>query len=363
MIIFLTIIVFILILGVLIFAHELGHFIFAKHAGIKIQEFGFGFPPRVIGRKYKDTVYSINAIPLGGFVKIFGEEGEGTDKKDSFASRSAWQRFTILGAGVLFNVLLAVLILSIYFWSGGPTIATDPTRYTAESNVISEEMVWETEKDSPAAQAGIERGDVFLEINQQKVDDFSTVQNVVKNNPEQTINLLISHNGEDKNLEIKLATKDGQGFLGIKAIENYTSAHYPWWKVPYIAVVETAKIIWVILSVLFIYLKDLIFKAKAPQDMAGPVGIFILTREAIKLGAQEVMRFVALLSINLAIINILPLPALDGGRILFVLIEKIRGKKVTPKIENIVHTIGFAALIVLILLITYQDVIKFVLHK
>jgi regulator of sigma E protease len=133
--------------------------------------------------------------------------------------------------------------------------------------------------------------------------------------------------------------------------------------VPYIAVVETAKIIWIILTFLFIYLKNLFVKAEVPKDLAGPVGIFILTREAVKLGIAEILRFTALLSINLAIINILPLPALDGGRILFLVIEKLRGKKVTPQIENLVHTIGFAALIVLILLITYQDVLKFVLKR
>ncbi|MCX6811192.1 MAG: RIP metalloprotease RseP, partial [Candidatus Berkelbacteria bacterium] len=357
------IVVFILILGILIFAHEFGHFICAKRAGVKIIEFGFGFPPRIYGRKYKGTIYSINAIPLGGFVRIYGEEGKRVGKRDSFASRSIWERFKILAAGVFFNILLAILILSIYFWMGGPTIASDPTSYTSPSKVTFETMVWQAEKGSPAESAGLERGDVLLAINGQKVTDFSVVSDIVKKNPNQTVNIEILRQKEDKNIAALLADKNGQGFLGVQAIENYLSAHYPWWKVPYIAVVETARIIWVILSFLFMYLKDLIFKSQVPKDLAGPVGIFVLTREAVKLGAAEVMRFIALLSINLAIINILPLPALDGGRILFIFIEKIRGKKVTPKTENMVHTIGFAALLVLILLITYQDVIKFVLKK
>ena len=363
MIIFLTIVVFILILGVLIFAHESGHFIFAKRAGVKVQEFGFGFPPRVFGKKYKGTIYSLNAIPLGGFVKIFGEEGEGTNQKDSFAFRSPWQRFTILFAGVLFNLIFAVLILSIYFWLGGPTIVTEPTRYTDSSKVTSETMVWEADKGSPADSAGIIQGDVILEINGQQIKDFSLVQDIVRKNPNQKINLKIRREKEGKNFEITLADKNNQGFLGIKAIENYTSAHYPWWKVPYIAAAETVKIIWVIVSILGLYLKNLIFKAQAPSDLAGPIGIFVLTREMIKLGAQEVLRFIALLSINLAIINILPLPALDGGRILFIMIEKIRGRRVTPKIENLTHSIGFAALILLIILISWHDVIKFVIRK
>jgi len=335
----------------------------AKRAGIKVSEFGFGFPPRIFSKKYKGTIYSINAIPLGGFVKIFGEEGEGAKNKDSFASRSAWQRFIILVTGVLFNLILAVLILSIYFWLNGPTIATEPTEYTDSAKTTSEILVWEAEESSPADKAGIIRGDVILEINGQEIKDFSLVQEIVKNNPNQKINLKIRREKEDKNLDVTLAIKDGQGFLGIKAIKNYTSAHYPWWKVPYIAVLETLKIIWLIVSILFIYLKNLIFKAQAPSDLAGPVGIFILTREAIKLGVEEVLRFVALLSINLAIINILPLPALDGGRILFIIIEKIRGRRVTPKIENLVHSIGFVALILLIVLISWQDVIKFIIRK
>jgi regulator of sigma E protease len=363
MIIFLTIFVFILILGVLIFAHEFGHFIYAKRAGVKVQEFGFGFPPRIYGKKHKGTIYSINAIPLGGFVKIYGEEGEGVGKKDSFTSRSVLQRFKILAAGVFFNILLAILILSIYFWSGGPTIVSLPTNYTSPSKVTFDTMVWQTDNDSPAQKAGLEQGDVLVDINGQKVTDFSVVSDIVKKNPNQTINLEVTRQKEDKNLTILIADKNGQGFLGVQAIENYTSAHYPWWKVPYIAVVETAKIIWIILTFLFIYLKNLFVKAEVPKDLAGPVGIFILTREAVKLGIAEILRFTALLSINLAIINILPLPALDGGRILFLVIEKLRGKKVTPQIENLVHTIGFAALIVLILLITYQDVLKFVLKR
>ena len=363
MIIFLTIFVFILILGVLIFAHEFGHFIYAKRAGVKVQEFGFGFPPRIYGKKHKGTIYSINAIPLGGFVKIYGEEGEGVGKKDSFTSRSVLQRFKILVAGVFFNILLAIFILSIYFWMGGPTIVSLPTNYTSPSKVTFETMVWQTDNDSPAQKAGLEQGDVLVGINGQKVTDFSVVSDTVKKNPNQTINLEVTRQKEDKNLTILIADKNGQGFLGVQAIENYTSAHYPWWKVPYIAVVETAKIIWIILTFLFIYLKNLFVKAEVPKDLAGPVGIFILTREAVKLGIAEILRFTALLSINLAIINILPLPALDGGRVLFLIIEKVRGKKVTPKVENIVHTIGFAALIVLILLITYQDVLKFVLKR
>jgi len=361
--IIITVLIFILILGVLVFSHELGHFLMAKRAGVKVLEFGFGFPPKIFGKKYHGTIYSINAIPLGGFVKIFGEEGEGQGKKDSFISRSAWQRFIILATGVLFNLILAVIILSIYFWMGGPTIASDPTEYTDSAKTTYETLVWEAEEGSPANKAGIIRGDVILGINREKVSDFSLVQNIVKNNPNQLIKLEVSRQEEEKNFEIKLADKDGQGFLGVRAVENYTSAHYSWWKVPYIAAAETLKIIWVIISVLGLYLKNLIFKAQAPSDLAGPVGIFILTREAIKLGLEEVLRFVALLSINLAIINILPLPALDGGRILFIIIEKIRGKKVTPKIENTVHTIGFAALILLIILITYQDVVKFVLKR
>lgn len=363
MIIFLTIIVFILILGVLIFAHEFGHFIYAKRLGIKVLEFGFGFPPKIFGKKYKGTIYSINAIPLGGFVKIYGEEGEGVEKKDSFASRSVWQRFQILAAGVFFNILLAILILSIYFWLGGPTIVSPPTDYTNSSKVTFDTIVWQTDQDSPAQKAGLEQGDVFVAINGQKVSDFSVVSDIVKKNPNQTINLEVTRQKENKNFTILIADKNGQGFLGVQAIENYTRAFYPWWKVPYIAVVETAKIIWIIITFLFMYLKNLFIKAEVPKDLAGPVGIFILTREAVKLGFAEILRFTALLSINLAIINILPLPALDGGRILFLIIEKLRGKKVTPKIENLVHTIGFAALIVLILLITYQDVLKFVLHK
>jgi regulator of sigma E protease len=361
--ILITIIVFVIILGLLIFAHEFGHFIYAKRAGVKVFEFGFGFPPRIIGKKYKGTIYSINAIPLGGFVKIFGEEGEGANKRDSFASRSVWQRFKIIIAGVFFNILLAIIILSIYFWTGGPTIASDPTDYTSENNVSFETMVWQTEPDSPAQRAGLEQGDVLLIISGEKVTDFSVVSDIVKASPNQTINLEISRQKETKDLAIQLADKDGQGYLGVEAIENYTSAHYPWWKVPYIAVMETVKIIWVILSFLFIYLKNLFVKAQVPKDIAGPVGIFILTREAVKLGFGQVMRFIALLSINLAIINILPLPALDGGRILFLIIEKIRGKKVTPRVENLVHSVGFVALIVLILLITYQDVVKFVLKR
>lgn len=363
MIIFLTILIFILVLGVLIFAHELGHFIFAKRAGIKVEEFGMGFPPRIFGKKYKGTLYSLNLFPIGGFVKIYGEDGEGADKKESFASRSAWIRFKIIFAGVFFNVLLAILLLAIYFWLGGPTIITPPTKYTAADKTTSEILVWQAEPDSPASVAGLERGDVILSIAGEKVDSFSDLENVLSPNIDQDVEIKIRRDKEEKNLNIQVAEKDGKGFLGIRGIDNYLSAKYPWWKVPYIAVVESFKLLYAIIAVLFMYLKDLIVESKAPSDISGPVGIFIITKEIVKLGAKEVVRFAAVLSLNLVILNFLPIPGLDGGRAFFIMLEKIRGKKIEPRLEAIIHGVGFAFLIAIFLLITYSDVIKFIIKR
>jgi len=363
MIIFLTILIFILVLGVLIFAHELGHFIFAKRAGIKVEEFGMGFPPRIFGKTYKGTLYSLNLFPIGGFVKIYGEDGEGRDQKESFASRNAWTRFKIIFAGVLFNIILSILLLAIYFWLGGPTIITPPTKYTTADKTVSEILVWQAESNTPASESGFERGDIILEVAGTKVENFKELEDVLSSKIDQDIEIKVSRDKEEKSLNARVAEKNGKGFLGIRGIDNYLSATYPWWKVPYIAVVESFKLLYAIIAILYIYLKDLIVESKAPADISGPVGIFIITKEIVKLGAKEVIRFAAVLSLNLVILNFLPIPGLDGGRAFFILLEKIRGKKIEPRLEAIIHGVGFAFLIALFLLITYSDVIKFIIKK
>lgn len=361
--ILLTIIVFILVFGLIVFAHELGHYISARRAGMRVLEFGFGFPPRIYGKKIKGTIYSINLIPIGGFVKILGEEGERKDKKDSFASRGKWERFKVIASGVLFNFILAIVAFSIYFWMGGPTIISPPTSYTSLEATTSEVMVWDTEEGLAAENAGIKRGDAILEINGKKMERFTDVESEIGDRAGEEASLLIRSNGEEKEISLTLSEKDGRGVIGIRGFDNYKSAKYPWWKVPYIAVVESLKLIWAIIVILFIFIRDAIVESKAPEDIAGPVGIFIITKEMVRLGLKEIIRFIGILSINLGIINFLPFPALDGGRALFIGIEAIRGKKVTPKIENAVHTAGFALLIVLLVLITYQDVLKFIVNR
>jgi regulator of sigma E protease len=382
----LTIVIFVLVLSILVFAHELGHFFTARRFGVKAEEFGFGFPPRGIGvykNKHgkwrfvygnksvesletnedeslhpapKSTVYSLNWLPLGGFVKIKGENGEGENEKDSFAYKKIWQRVIILAAGVTMNVVLAWVLFSAGYMIGMP----QSTDSIGKNAVVSEPqvMIAAVLPNSPASIAGLKEGDAVLRINNQIVASDKALQDAVAQSNGQAATLLIKREGAEKTITVTPVAKDGdRATIGV-AIFSAGLVHYPFFS----ALVEGAKTTgWMIKEIFSAFgnlIKDLFQGHQVGDQFAGPVGIANITGQAARLGFSYLLQFIALLSLNLAIINILPLPALDGGRILFLLIEKIKGKPVKKEVEAVIHNIGFILLITLIIFITYRDIIK-----
>lgn len=355
---FLTIIVFVLILGLLVFVHELGHFVAARKNGVKVEEFGFGFPPRIFGIKKGETIYSINWIPLGGFVKIKGEDGENKEDEDSFSHKKIWRRAVILAAGVFMNFVLAAVLLSIGFMVGLPQVINGENGYAKVRD--ARVQVIQILEGTPAAEAGVLVGDTILEIDGQKVEDVEVMQNYLAGKIDAPVKFSLERDSQkiDKEISPTFLIETGRGGIGVGLLKTGIVS-YPWylslWKGAESAVLFTGEVA----TAFYELIKNLIVTQKVSVDLSGPVGIAVLTGQVARMGIIYLLQFTALLSINLAVINFLPFPALDGGRLLFLLIEKIRHKPISQKIENLVHNIGFGLLMLLVLLVTYRDVIKF----
>ncbi len=351
----LTIFLFVFVLAFLVFVHELGHFIMAKRAGMKVEEFGFGFPPRIFGIMRKGTVYSINWIPLGGFVKILGENGENTEG-GSFRSKSFWARLSVLLAGVVMNMLLAMLLLSIVFGIGVPTVVDGPGVGIRDVKV----QIIDLAKGSPAEQAGIKIGDAIRSVQGEPVDSVAEAVALVDARKGQETEIVLAFGSDERTIHVTPRTEspEGQGALGIGLVQTGVIS-YPWYEAIARGSVAAFGLLATIVLSLASIVKSLFTGGGLSADLAGPVGIAVLTGEAAKLGLASLLQFAAVLSVNLALINVLPLPALDGGRLLFTIIEKVRGKRVPERVEGLVHTIGFLALLILMLAVTAKDVSRF----
>ncbi len=342
-----TIAAFIGVLVILIIAHELGHFITAKASGVKVEEFGLGFPPRLLSVRRGETLYSLNAIPLGGFTKMAGEEDPKMPR--SLASKSIGIRLLVLSAGSLMNILLPLLLFVIAFM-------------VPHNLVVGQLLVEEVAPSSPAAMAGIEPGDMFLRINGKPVHNTGDLHRYIYLNLGKEVNLLIKHS-DSTTEEIQVIPRwrppEGQGATGIMVNTSYpvmVRQYQPFWRAIPLGVSQCVQTL-----VLFKNAILGLFTGATPLEVAGPVGIAQITGEVAKAGFSPLLEFAAFLSINLAIINILPLPALDGGRIVFVLLEWVRrGRRVSPKTEGLIHFIGFAMLMGLMLVITYRDIIRII---
>lgn len=370
----LTILIFALVLGILVFVHELGHFLVARMNGIKADEFGFGFPPRIFGFvrdeatgrfrfvrgnadvKSPNTVYSFNWIPLGGFVKIKGEDRNSAADTDSFAGRSAWTRIKVLGAGVFMNFLLAWVLFSIVLMLGFPE-QIDPAergRY-AKTDV----QILQVQPKTPAEEIGLKAGDILLALDAMPVTSLSMVSEYINEHRGRAIIVQVSRGGTVIELRgtPRVSTPEGEGALGISFSET-AIVSYPWYQAIRLGFEQTYVKTAEILGALGGMIASLFTGEKTEMDIAGPVGIVTLTKQMSELGLAYLLYFAAILSINLGIINILPIPALDGGRILFVLIEKIKGSPVSTTVEGYVHQIGFILLLLLMVLVTLNDILR-----
>lgn len=358
---FLAVIVFVVIFGLVVLVHELGHFYFAKRAGIKVEEFGFGLPPRLWGVKRGETIYSINWIPFGGFVRMLGEN-ETVNNKRAFSSKSAGQRAMVAVAGVLMNFVLAFVIMMIGFWFSMPPFVTPVERYVSDpSQVESRVVVVNVVDDSPAQAAGLQPGDYLLRSGETV---FSTAEEFVAFTSDagtRAVEVVISRGGEESVVTVTPEQGDEGVEIGAWIDRDIQSVDYVWWQVPWLALQETAQLLWVVMVVIWQFLYQLFATASVSPDLAGPVGIAKITADLLNLGWLRIVQFTIFLSINLGIINLVPFPALDGGRLLFILIEVIRGgRKVPHKIEGAIHSLGFVLIMLLLLVVTYRDVIKLI---
>jgi len=358
-----TVFLFIAILAILILVHESGHFIMAKRARAKVEEFGIGFPPRVFGIKKGETVYSINFLPIGGFVKIFGEDGEEKKDQRSFSSKPIATRALIIGAGVMMNILLAIIILSIGHTIGLPQVIDGEGAGAQIKNVVV--RIADTAKNSPAEAAGIKVGDIIYAISSDAADitdttDITDIQNFTQQHLGQKIIISVRRGDEiiQKDIIPRVNYPSGEGPLGIAMIK-IGQVSYPFYIAPLKGVESTFAITLDTLRAFGKIFADWFLTGKLTEDLAGPIGIAVITGEVQKMGFIFLLQFIALISINLAIINVLPIPALDGGRLLFLAIEKIKGSPVKQKYEKMAHTIGFAVLIFLMILVTFRDIGKF----
>ncbi len=384
-----TLVIFVLILGLLVFVHEFGHFIVARKMGVKAEEFGLGFPPRAVGiqKKYKGwlwwkrgvwriiwgkkpaeelsegeggTIYSLNWVPLGGFVKIKGEAGESMGDADSFAGKPIWQRGAIISAGVLMNVVAAVVILSIGFYIGLPRVLDDADldKYAKISDKRLELV--EILKDSPAFAAGLKLGDKIIKVDGKEMISSLELRNYLKEKLNIPVVFEINRNGEMLLKEITPAALQaiGQPGVGIGYVEigkvSY-APHLALWH----GFLETGFYIKEIARAFYGIIHNLIIGEKVAIDVTGPVGIAVLTGRVARLGFVYLLQFTALLSVNLALVNIFPFPALDGGRLFFLVLEWIRRRPVPQRVENLVHNLGFALLMFLIAAVTYHDFLRF----
>ena len=366
-----TIIIFVAILSLLIFVHEFGHFWTARRFSVRVDEFGFGLPPRIlglqkIGKKLKvtfgnrpiedtePTIYSLNWIPIGGFVRIKGENGGLAEQKDSFPSKKIWQRIIIISAGVIMNVILCIVLLSIGYAVGMPGLAEGQSKYAKISDPALQ--VVEIVPDSPAQKAGIAIGDKIMEVNGERIESLESLQSSLSDKENQNVEIAVRRNNKNISLQVVPAEINDRTGIGV-ALVNVAKVRFPLIIAIWQGIKTTFIWIWLIVSALAMIIKNLIIQKPLGVDLSGPIGIAVMTGQAASLGWVYLLQFAALLSINLAIINILPFPALDGGRILFLIVEKFRGRAMKQKWENLANNIGFLLLLALIIAVSFRDVL------
>ncbi|HEX7259341.1 MAG TPA: site-2 protease family protein [Candidatus Saccharimonadia bacterium] len=346
----------ILIFGILVFVHEFGHFIMAKRNGVDVEEFGFGFPPRLVGVKYGQTVYSINLIPLGGFVKMKGEAIQ-ESTPGTFGAASFLAKSKILLAGVTMNALLAYAVLLWLCLTGLPPVISGQYSFGTPTYAQPKQlMAVAVDPASPAARAGLERGDILLSANGTPLKEERDLQTFTKEHAGQKVTLQISHDGKTRTINPTLRPPSAaSGFLGVTPFQTYQLRY------DFLSALVTAGGI----SLQLIYhtfiafaglIAGLFTQGQVSENVAGPVGIVVLLKNIVDLGLPYILLFVASISVSLAVINILPLPALDGGRYAMVVAQRLTGKSLSQKAETAVHAAGFAALILLMIVITVFDI-------
>ena len=345
--------IFIAVIGVLVLVHEYGHFIVAKKAGMKVEEFGFGFPPRLWGVKKGETTYSINWIPFGGFVKIYGEDGEDRNAPRSFSSKPIGTRLKVIVAGVVMNFLLAAFLLMLGNYIGIRVGIGDETDAISASARDKKVQILRVVENSPAQEAGL---NIFDEI-----VGFETAQEVrdyIAANAGKEVQLTIRRDSQTEVKEISIPERDeGEGLLGIVPARTGLLS-YPWYESLWRGLEDAVFLTGQTAIGYYDLFKTLLLKGQLLADVSGPIGIANVTGQAAAVGFRFLLQFVALISVNLAVLNIIPFPALDGGRALMLIVEKFKGSPVNQKVEAAINSIGFALLILLMIYATVKDITR-----
>lgn len=385
-----TIIVFLVILSILVLIHEAGHFFVAKKFGIKVEEFGFGFPPRLFGKKIGETFYSINWLPIGGFVKLYGEDEAGggklrindeglmiKDNERAFFAKSAWERATVIIAGVLMNAVLAAIIFYIFLGISGfktelPLLSNYKFFGVNQTNVEAV-VISSIAKNSPAEKQGLKALTKIILVNEQKITDSKNFIDVVSLNKGKEIEItwsaLQTNEIHKTKVTPRVAPPPHEGALGVGLFSLSTailSYETPLQKL-FSGIIHPVNLMSYNLNIMGNLIRVSFEKQTTEpltQGVSGPVGIASLTGsilqiENLKEKILGLLNLTGILSVSLAFFNVLPIPALDGGRLFFILIETFTGRKVNQKIESLAHTIGMAVLLFLMALITFKDIGRF----
>jgi len=361
-----VIITFLIVLSILVFVHELGHFLIAKATGMRVDEFAIGFPPKIFSKKIGETVYSINLFPLGGFVKIYGENPDDsnnnstTEKEIGFLDKPKLSRLSVLFAGVLFNFLFAWLCFAVIFMSG----------FSAPQGFLgvqgdSKTTITSLYEKGPASIAGIQPGDEIIQA-QSQGETLSSINadgviEFIANHQNSEITFILNRDGE--NLSISATPVDGivndKKALGV-SFSDLIKVSLPIHKAIYQGYLTSVEVSQTTAVAMFHFFGDLFTGKKGVlNEVSGPVGIATMVGQASEIGFSSLVMFVALISINLAVLNLIPFPALDGGQILFVIIEWIIRRPIKPRIISILNISGFALLITLMIIVTIADIFKF----
>lgn len=352
-----TVVSFIACLGILIFVHELGHFLFAKLFGVRVLNFSLGFGPKLFGMTLGETEYQLSALPLGGYVKMFGENPDelgnvGEDQEASFAHKKVWQRFLIVLAGPLFNLLFSLFLFFLVFFSMGLPESHDSTN------------IGEVTADSPAALAGLEVGDTILRINGQETLLWLDVLNLVKDSDGNDLTVVVSRGSKEVTLLLEPVIQDVKNIFGEKVEERYMIGIVKADELFYSptdlgGAFEAAYLqTWMYISLTVLGFVKLIQQVVPVSELGGPILIAQIAGKQMEAGPVNFAFFMGLLSVNLGILNLLPIPVLDGGHLMFLSIEAVRRKPLGEKVQIAAQQLGMAFLGVAMVFVFYNDLAR-----
>ena len=337
---------FVVVFSLLIFSHELGHFVAAKLSRVRVDEFGFGYPPRMVKLgQWHETTISLNWLPFGGFVKM-SEDDPSTP--GSLAGKSRGTRFFVLVAGSVMNLILALVLFSVTFMIGAPTPYEGPGA-----------GIYYVAPNSPAAQAGMKAGDTIVSIDGQQIVQIEQAVDLIKQHLGQPVQVVVQRDGQElPAMEVipRVDPPENEGALGVALDLPLAIRSYPIWQAVPMGIRTTVNAV----RAMGQAVAGAIMGNQPGIQVTGPIGIYTMTTEAAKTGLSRLVEFTAFLSLNLFLVNLLPLPALDGGRVIFVILEWIRGgRKIAPEKEGAVHAIGMLLLIGLMVVVTVMDYMRY----